>query len=646
MVYRLWLLTLILAFPCLGFSQIADFYPINSVVPNNDGTKAILVTRQWIEKKKSFEYHHELADFKTGTRKKLPHEPLQGGNKVAWSEQEDMIFFFDNRLGDGLFFEFNLKNNNLSLLKKFSGQELIDFEIKNDHIAFITLSKNKPLLADVSGTGFVPKQNVLIWDRKKNTEILPNQLGISEGLTVTHLVWVPSPSLSLVLRVQRKEKVEEDWRAEILEVDPTSRKMESITGPNLSVSVPVVSPDGKFLAYALSTKASDDPEVTYRTSQIEIYNRANRKRRSLPLTFDGEPKLSNFTPDQQAILFKEPYMAKMAVHRIDLSTGKVETWKKNEKTSEHFAYSNDAGSWIGLISESAACGPRPILLSSDFKIQKELHEKTQCLGGVEDLDLSWKAKDGQLIHGIVNRPPSGKVGPLLVIPHGGPTFYSYYQYLGTAYHHGVPIDIRAFLGAGFTVFRPNIRGSIGYGPDFRKLNAKDLGGKDWLDIESGIQELVNLGWVKPNEYAIAGWSYGGFLCALGAVETQLFKAAACGASVTDWISHDLTSRFTHFVPYNFGTQPREIAKLFPLLIERSPALSERESSAPLLLIHGKEDRAVGFGQSLELFRWAQRRDVPVKFLAYPEQDHRFERFDYIREASEEVVRWITSYLKD
>jgi dipeptidyl aminopeptidase/acylaminoacyl peptidase len=62
-----------------------------------------------------------------------------------------------------------------------------------------------------------------------------------------------------------------------------------------------------------------------------------------------------------------------------------------------------------------------------------------------------------------------------------------------------------------------------------------VGGIEWLDIETMIDEGISQGIVDPYRIGIAGYSQGGFLAAFGCTRpNNKFKAGVVGAGVTDW----------------------------------------------------------------------------------------------------------------
>jgi dipeptidyl aminopeptidase/acylaminoacyl peptidase len=62
-----------------------------------------------------------------------------------------------------------------------------------------------------------------------------------------------------------------------------------------------------------------------------------------------------------------------------------------------------------------------------------------------------------------------------------------------------------------------------------------VGGIEWSDIETMIDEGISQGIVDPRRIGIAGYSQGGFLAALGCTRpNNKFKFGVVGAGVTDW----------------------------------------------------------------------------------------------------------------
>ncbi len=123
-------------------------------------------------------------------------------------------------------------------------------------------------------------------------------------------------------------------------------------------------------------------------------------------------------------------------------------------------------------------------------------------------NVSWKS-DEFMVQGLLIALPSVKPGqryPLVVEPHGGPSF---------AHYPIFPASPQAFDAAlaslGYYVFEPNPRGSYGQGAAFEEANIKDFGGGDLRDVLAGMDYVQGLAPIDPDRVGITGWSYGGYM---------------------------------------------------------------------------------------------------------------------------------------
>src|SRR5258708_34770713 len=84
--------------------------------------------------------------------------------------------------------------------------------------------------------------------------------------------------------------------------------------------------------------------------------------------------------------------------------------------------------------------------------------------------------------------------------HGGP----HSQYGWTFFH-----ELQVLAGMGYVVFYMNPRGSDGYGERFRREVVRDWGGKDYQDLKSALDQLIErTGYIDTNRLGVGGGSYG------------------------------------------------------------------------------------------------------------------------------------------
>ena len=90
---------------------------------------------------------------------------------------------------------------------------------------------------------------------------------------------------------------------------------------------------------------------------------------------------------------------------------------------------------------------------------------------------------------------------------------------------------------GWLVFRPNYRGSAGYGDKFALAIVPKIVSAPGRDILSGVAALVNAGIANPKQMTIGGYSYGGYMTNWLITQTNEFKAAVTGAGAVEHIAN-------------------------------------------------------------------------------------------------------------
>jgi dipeptidyl aminopeptidase/acylaminoacyl peptidase len=212
--------------------------------------------------------------------------------------------------------------------------------------------------------------------------------------------------------------------------------------------------------------------------------------------------------------------------------------------------------------------------------------------------FKYRASDGLALEGVLTLPPgsSGKSLPLVVMPHGGPV--GFYDRVGFDYW------AQAFASRGYAVFQPNYRGSGGYGAGLRQAGFGQFGGKMLSDITDGVAALAAAGVIDPAKVCIAGASYGGY-AALAEVTLGAghWRCAVAVSPVTDpgaimeYAGDDPNTARGRYNRALFGASfagSDANARI-------SPLRHADMASAPVLLIHGKDDSTVPFAHSQKMY---------------------------------------------
>ncbi len=137
----------------------------------------------------------------------------------------------------------------------------------------------------------------------------------------------------------------------------------------------------------------------------------------------------------------------------------------------------------------------------------------------------------------------------------------------------------------------DLRGSVGYGVDFREAFQGDWGRGDLTDLVALVDYLKTLDYVDPDRIGLWGNSYGG-LMVLSALfrEPGVFAAGVAGAPAVD---------VYHFTGFDQHLTRRP--ETHPEIFETGSLLDlGEELRDPLLIIHGMHDDIVPFKTTLML----------------------------------------------
>jgi len=234
--------------------------------------------------------------------------------------------------------------------------------------------------------------------------------------------------------------------------------------------------------------------------------------------------------------------------------------------------------------------------------------------------VKYPAGDGLEVSGYLTLPPgksAAKGLPLIVLPHGGP------QSRDTA---GFDWWAQSLASRGYAVLQPNFRGSAGFGQAFTVAGHGEWGRKMQTDLSDGVAYLAAQGTIDPKRVCIMGGSYGGYAALAGVtLQKGVYRCAVAVAPVADlddflqWRvnrggAKSLTIRYwNRFLGVDAYNDPK--------LAALSPTKQAAQASAPVMLIHGKDDTVVPFDQSADMTRALQAAGKPVEFVTLRGEDH-------------------------
>jgi len=252
---------------------------------------------------------------------------------------------------------------------------------------------------------------------------------------------------------------------------------------------------------------------------------------------------------------------------------------------------------------------------------------------------TWKSDDGRSVEGVLIFPPgqrNAKHLRMFTLIHGGPADADGNRFGADWY------DWATLAAAnGWLVFRPNYRGSSGYGDDFMLEIAPHLVSKPGRDILAGVDALVKDGYADPDHLAIGGYSYGGYMTNWLITQTTRFKAAVTGAGAVEHAANWGNDDETWDDAWYLGGRPWENADLY----QSEAALFHFDKvKTPTHLVQGGADVRVSYLEGVTMERAFQALGIPHSFLVFPGEGHSLAKnpwHGYIKVREE--LKWLDKY---
>ena len=601
---------------------------ITAVVPSPDGNKVLYTVREAIMTDERSEYVNQVwvcnAD---GSN----HIQLTKGDKNSsnpkWSPDGKWITFTSSRDG----------KTNLYLMSTLGGEAEKITDVKSNvgnydwnrnasMIAFLITDaasdkeeKNKKSKNDWYFVDEEIKQNRLfvLWLNEKDTSGKKKQKQvIKENYNISSFDW-SADGKSIAYTHGKSPEANDNVYSDVSLVDIESGKIKSIAATGAGESTPQFSPDGKLIAYYCST----DPVDWAGARHAKIYSIADGKSWPLKATPDENGGIIGWTADGKNIIWSEANKTLNSIYLLSTDGKSVTELSKGTKDLIGTISANNRGTHLGFVLQNTDKFPEAYISRIDNFAPVKItginaDNSNKPLAKTEI--IKWKGADGLEIEGLLTYPINYKTGqkvPFILNIHGGPA--GVFQQSCIAGNSGA-YPIAAFAEMGYAVLRPNPRGSSGYGTEFRTANRADWGGKDFIDLMAGVDQVIKMGVADESKMGVMGWSYGGFMSSWVVGHTDRFKAASIGAPVVDLSHQNLTDDIEGFLPSYFKTDPWNDWSLYD---KHSPLRFVQNVKTPVLLQHCEGDQRVPISNAIMFYNALRRRSVPVRMLAMPRQGH-------------------------
>jgi len=396
------------------------------------------------------------------------------------------------------------------------------------------------------------------------------------------------------------------------------------------------SPDGRLLAWRSQRRAGYEADRW----QLEVLDRKTGARRTLTESLDRQVESFVFSPDSATVYFVAEDAGRSQVYSVPSAGGPILSLLAGG-TFDDLSVLPDGKSLVG--TEAALTYPSEVVrFGADGKGFARVTRVNDAVLASFSLrpgeSVTYEGAAGKGIQAWVVKPPDfdpARKYPLLVLVHGGPqgAWTDGWTYRWNA---------EVFASAGYFVFMPNPRGSVGWGQELTDDINRDWGGQAFEDVMKGTDFAEALAYVEKGRTAAAGASYGGYMIDWIAGHTDRFKALVTHDGVFDLVSEYGSTEELWFPEWEFGgpywagpqvyarNNPREFVKSF---------------KTPTLVVHGEKDYRVPIEQGLAMFTALRRQGVPARLVVFPDENHWVLKPANSARWYEEVLGWLDRWTK-
>jgi dipeptidyl aminopeptidase/acylaminoacyl peptidase len=156
------------------------------------------------------------------------------------------------------------------------------------------------------------------------------------------------------------------------------------------------------------------------------------------------------------------------------------------------------------------------------------------------------------------------------------------------------------------------------------------------NAEAAIAAAADTGFVDPTRVGVAGHSYGAFMTGNLLAHSELFNA---GIALSGAYNRTLT-------PFGFQTERRTFWEAPDTYLAMSPLLYSNQITAPLLLVHGLEDKNPGTSplQSTQFYQAIRGNGGEAELLLLPLEGHSYRARESMLRTATAMLSWFDRHL--
>ncbi|MEJ7812839.1 MAG: S9 family peptidase [Gemmatimonadaceae bacterium] len=402
----------------------------------------------------------------------------------------------------------------------------------------------------------------------------------------------------------------------IYAIDVATGALRKLNPQDGEWSSPVVSPDGRRIAYRGYTEVAN----SYHASELYVMSIDGSGARKLSGSMDRDVGNLTWARDGSGVYFAADDRGTSNVHFAPLA-GAVRAVTTGEHMLGGFSMSKSGGAVavrtsfqmppdiVRIGAARTAGAPVGGTLTQLTRVNEDLLSRV----GVAPVErVQYASSGGTQVDGWIVKPagfdPSRKY-PLIMEIHGGPH---------GMYNVGFNYMYQNFAANGYVVLYTNPRGSTGYGSAFGNAIMHAYPSVDYDDLIAGVDAVIGRGYVDTTRMYVGGCSGGGVLSSWVIGHTNRFAAAAVRCPVINWMSFagqtDVPLFTYNFFDAPFWEKPEQWLK-------QSPLMYVGNVTTPTIVMTGEMDLRTPMAQSEEYYAALKARGIPTALLRFEGEYH-------------------------
>ena len=411
----------------------------------------------------------------------------------------------------------------------------------------------------------------------------------------------------------------------VMDLRPGSRPRR-LTDESLECRAPAWSPDGRSISFLGSKRRRWD-------GHTDLYVvSADGEAKPVRLTSDFQPTCEDsciddqrahtgshlfWSADGREVLFLASGRGTTEIYAVAAEGGTPHRITGGKGRVYGFSVDRQRATIAVALSTATIPGDLHVLRTSDggggrvTELNSELFAQVSLAIPEE---FAFTGPDDWELQGWILRPQVGGPAPAVLEIHGGPM---------AMYGQSFFFEFQMLVAHGYAVVYANPRGSTGYGRHFSDAVNNDWGGKDWQDLQAGLDAAIAKGGIDPDRLGVAGGSYGGYMTNWAVSHSDRFKAAVTMRCVSNMAVMFGTSDLGWYLMDEFdGALPW---KDLDRIMERSPITYVDRIHTPLLILHSDNDLRCPISEGEQMFTALKFLGREVRMMRFEGQTHDLSR---------------------